>query len=183
MAIYNKQAVRQEVLKKRASLLPEEVNSASDKIIKAILNDKNYQSAVVIGIYIPIKNEIDVTALLGDISKVFVAPKIVEDKMLFSIINENSQLIKGLFGIGEPKDLNEVNHIDYLIVPCVGIHNSYRLGFGGGYYDKYLSQNHVANVVGVIYDFQEVKFDIENHDQKLDYYFAASKEQIWIQQL
>lgn len=176
METYNKSLVRKEVLAKRKKLSIVEVNKASQKIVSLIRSDENYQKASIIGIYLPIKNEIDVTSLLSDSNKLFVTPVIINKEMLFSIIEKDSEIVDGIFGTKEPKEVKVVNKIDYLVVPCVAVFNNYRLGYGGGFYDKYLSKNKVDKIVGVIYDFQEIKFEVESHDKKLDYYYLSSRK-------
>ncbi|MGI6782499.1 MAG: 5-formyltetrahydrofolate cyclo-ligase [Acholeplasmataceae bacterium] len=172
MGILSKKEVRNLVLNKRLSLSQEIISLQSDSIIKLIRQDKNYQTSQKIGIYLPIKGEVDVRRLLTD-DKIFCVPKVVGSEMIFTKIDLNTKYHTGKYNILEPINTELIIEIDYLIVPSVAIYNNYRLGFGGGYYDKYLSQSRPKHVVGVIYDFQEVPFELDAHDQPLDYYFKG----------
>lgn len=172
MATLNKKEVRQLILNKRLTLSKEAISLKSNYIVNQIRHDKNYQTSNIIGIYLPIKGEVDVRELLED-NKIFCAPKIVNNQIIFVKVDRKMKYQLGKYNILEPIDTEEVTDIDYLIVPSVAIFNNYRLGFGGGYYDRYLSKKRPKHTVGVIYDFQEIQFKIENHDEVLDYYFKG----------
>ena len=90
------------------------------------------------------------------------------------------RLCKNKYDIFEPSDGDEIRPIDHeiIIIPTVGVDkNGYRLGYGGGYYDRFLesviqSKNRPL-LVGLIYDFQFIDdFINEPHDLKLDIVFS-----------
>lgn len=172
MVILNKRELRGQIIEKRSILSKDIIANSSKKIIDQIRKDHNYQSAKVVGIYLPVNNEIDLRELLTD-DKTFASPKIINNELYFSVITKDSPYIYGKFNILEPKDLIYIEQIDYLLTPAVAIYNNFRLGFGGGYYDKYLSKLRPKFVVGVIYEFQEQQFETDNYDQQLDYYFKG----------
>jgi len=172
MEILSKAKIRKIILGKRLRLSSKNIALKSANIISKIRLDKNYQKAHVVGIYMPTKNEIDLTDLLKD-DKVFCVPKIINKGLLFSKISDDTKFKSAKFNILEPVNIEEVTEIDYLLVPAIAIFNNHRLGFGGGYYDKFLVRYRPKHVVGVIYDFQEVEFEVDSHDQKLDYYFKG----------
>lgn len=180
MKISNKKKVRKEILQLRNGLDKRLVSYYSNQIIDKITNDINYQNSKIIGIYMPINNEIDLLDLLKDKSKQFVVPKIEGTEIVFIKIDEKTNYISNQYKILEPTNGNRVNHIDYLITPAVAINKNFRLGYGGGYYDRYLANHRPNYVVGVIYHFQEVDFEIDIHDQKLDYFFKTSEATKWI---
>ena len=78
---------------------------------------------------------------------------------------------KNKYGIDEPLDKQEINKdmLDLMIVPLVGYDaNKYRLGYGGGYYDRYL-KDFKAPAIGLAYSFQYIKhYQPENFDIPLD---------------
>ena len=63
-----------------------------------------------------------------------------------------------------------------MIVPALAISPSRdRVGYGKGFYDKYIKSHHIKYTLGVIYDFQEVKhIDTTSDDQRLDQYIKGS---------
>ena len=82
------------------------------------------------------------------------------------------QLYLNKYGIPEPKK-NKIVYPDFLFVPLVGFdHRLYRLGYGGGYYDRYLNKlektkNFIS--IGLAFSFQKIKIIPTNkHDKKLD---------------
>lgn len=176
MKISKKTDVRKNLLKTRKSLDKAFIEYHSNHIIVQILEDPNFINSNDIGIYMPVNNELDLTRLLSLKGKTFYVPKTVEDKIIFVEITKKTHLTKGPFQIDEPIEGREAEKLDYLITPSLAIYNNRRLGYGGGYYDKYLSKNRPTFVVGVIYDFQEVEFEYDENDEALDYYFVSKKE-------
>ena len=94
---------------------------------------------------------------------------------LFRRYNFNQKLVKGKFNILEPSDDNELLIPDILFVPCLAFdNNGYRLGYGGGYYDKtfdYLIKNK-KKFISVGYAFEGQKLSslpIDKYDIKLNY--------------
>lgn len=71
-------------------------------------------------------------------------------------------------------DTEITNDLDLLIVPGVVFNNKgYRIGYGGGYFDKFLSQ-HQQPTISLIYDFQINNFEIEAHDQPVQKLIIAT---------
>jgi len=93
------------------------------------------------------------------------------------------KLRKNKYDIFEPSDGDKVNPIDHeiIIIPTVGVDiNGYRLGYGGGYYDRFLEsvmeKNNRPLLIGLIYDFQFIDDSInESHDIKLDIVFSEQQ--------
>lgn len=80
-------------------------------------------------------------------------------EMVFIRINSPNELVKNKIGIYEPvyheESILEPDESTVIIVPgLVYDLRGYRIGYGGGYYDKYLSENKYMVSVGLAYDFQ-----------------------------
>lgn len=151
-------------------------NIKSNIIFNKIINDELFNSSKVIGIYYSLPSEVDTHTLIEyalSIGKVVCLPKIVKDEMKFYKIDYGTRLKKSKFGVLEPPskkvNLILVDDIDLLIVPgiCFDI-NRNRIGFGKGYYDKYIS-NHYINTIGICFSEQIIDhIKTDKHDVKVN---------------
>lgn len=172
-----KDGIRRRIIEIREQSLTKSFNSQNEEIIEMIENDHEYQQAKCVGIYYPLKNEVNLLPLTKG-EKKYAFPKVEKDGIHFYLLENNTSFIKSKFGVLEPHDgILADELIDYLLVPALAISKKgYRIGFGKGYYDRFLAQYRPKHVKGVIYDFQEIEdFPKDQHDQKLDAYFKGSK--------
>ena len=95
-------------------------------------------------------------------------------EMVFLEIDGLDNLVENKYGILEPvfneENIVNSNESTFIIVPALVLdNNKNRMGYGGGFYDKYLSENKYLCSVGVAYDFQIVeKVPTEENDVPLD---------------
>ena len=174
-----KRTLRKDILTKRKQLSSDTVLSYSKIICNKIIHTKAYQSSSKICLYMPIQNEVDVTLLFKDIiaeGKDIYLPKLISNTnysetnagnyktMNFYKYIVGSKMITGAYNILEP-DSSELLHPDdktLVIMPgAVFSKNMKRIGYGGGYYDRYLSNNSQVFTIAVAYDFQ-ILDDIPN---------------------
>ena len=82
---------------------------------------------------------------------------------------EGEKLIKSVFGVYEPQGQAYTGKIDVVIVPLLAVNSrGYRLGYGGGYYDRFL-KGAAAVKAGIAYDFQLTdEFEEDWWDEPLD---------------
>lgn len=159
-------------------------NSVQDKIKKSelimnkIIEENSYKNARIVALYKNFKSEVDTTKLIKysiDIGKTVVLPKVVDNELKFYQINSSENvLIKSKFGVEEPigneKDYVAKEKIDIVIVPglCFDKEKN-RLGFGKGYYDKYLINTELTTIA-ICFDEQileETTIPITNGDVKI----------------
>jgi len=150
-----KDDLRQTLLTKRLAMTPAEVEHASASLINQIRQLEPYQKANVIGLYMPIKNEPDLTSLSQDGKKVLL-PKVNNDDLIYVTWEKGQSLIRSELGILEPQgNQDESESLDLLIIPAIALDaKGNRLGFGKGFFDRFLMHQRPKLVIGVIYPFQ-----------------------------
>lgn len=143
-------------------------NNISKKVLDDIISSKILDKYNNIGIYYPIKYEIDIMPLVKYYKdKNFYLPK-TKDEISFSIYKDGDLLIDGPFNTKEPIT-ETVNRdlIDCYIIPCVGISNNRRIGYGKGYYDRFL-EGYKGLVIGITYKDFVFDCNMDDYDSKLD---------------
>ena len=71
--------------------------------------------------------------------------------------------------VAVPLERRMVERPDALLVPCLGFDaHGYRLGYGGGFYDRTLAAEPRPQTLGIAYSFQQARFDIDEYDIALD---------------
>tara|TARA_B100000287_G_scaffold422435_1_gene464392 strand:- start:665 stop:1204 length:540 start_codon:yes stop_codon:yes gene_type:complete len=177
-----KKILRKKLIKKRQKNYLEISTEHISKI--ADLLKKKYKNIKVIGGYIPIKYEFDCLKLL----------KFLESKkytICLPTIKKNSQMdfYKYLFKdpmkinkLGIPEPIKSAKSIipDLILIPLVGYDkNLNRLGYGGGYYDRYIEKNSTIKKIvkiGLAFSFQKTKkLPINKFDKKLDRVITEKK--------
>ncbi len=167
-----KKDLRKKILKVRDQMTCNEVTLISKKIIRNIQRELKLDDYQVIGMYMPIGNEVDLRPLITSLienNKTVVIPKVLsKEKMEFYPIESVNDIHEGKFKVLEPNCNKKMpkNEIDIMFIPGIGFSKQgYRLGFGAGYYDRYLV-GYINQKVGVCFafqllsDFQTDRFDI-----------------------
>lgn len=147
-----KQALRQELRALRRALTPEKRTQAAERAQKRILALPVWQQARAVALYMALKEEVDTSQLLHqawDSGKDVFLPRVRPDEpgcMDFVRCAGPEDLAPGAFGLLEPLPGLPGLAVDdpqftptLMVLPGVGFDRSgYRLGFGGGYYDRFL---------------------------------------------
>jgi len=131
----------------------------------------------IIGGYYPVNFEIDILEILESLEKkagVKLSLPVIKknNEMDFYSWSTKSLLKINKFGIPEPEEIKKV-FPDLIFVPIVAFDNRlYRIGYGGGYYDRYiqrLSNKKKFFKIGIAYSCQKInKIPINKYDKKLD---------------
>ena len=144
--------------------------------IFSILKNKKV-SGKIIGGYYPYNYEINILQILEKFEQkkfVITLPKIKKNsQMNFFQWSLNDPLIINKFGIPEPIS-KTIKYPDVLLVPLVAFDkNLNRIGYGGGFYDRYINKIRKRKkvlTIGFAYSFQKVKkIPTSNYDIKLDF--------------
>lgn len=175
----DKQTLRQKILEQRKHkyFYSDKYNNASMVICDVVMDiiDNINISPINIGLYYPIKGEPDLLKIITKTNdRNYGLPKIYKSGMKILSYNNESKLIVGKYDkIYEPKSGVELIP-NIICVPALAYgQNGYRLGFGGGYYDKYLSSIEISSKIiklGVCFDeFLLHDVPVEKHDIRFDY--------------
>ena len=159
---------------------------APTELIKQILKIENFNHAKIVASFISIKSEISMDPLnkfLFRSNKIITLPVISKKKhhLIFRRFDKSTILIKSKLGVSEPDERSDELSPDFILIPCLAFDKSgYRLGYGGGYYDRTISEfrssGHFFISVAVAYDNQKLDKIIKNkHDQKIDYILTEKK--------
>jgi len=169
-----KVALRKHLLEKRDATSFDLMQIHSKKILSKLIKTKIISEAESIGCYYSIGSEVQTVELIThllNVKKIVSLPRISENNMSFRKINDLSKLEKGEFDIPEPKDNAPVEEKqDIILIPCVGLDNDgNRIGYGAGFYDKYLENKKVIKI-GLSYSKQIVKtIPVSEKDVKMDW--------------
>jgi len=169
-----KDSLRNLLLEKRDNTSIDLLKIASEKMQKKLKKIYAFKNAKKIGVYYPIQSEIFtqdiIQELISDGKEVFL-PKVIGEKMEFRKIKDFSSLEKGRFDIMEPKDdCPTNNNLDVILIPTVGISpDGVRLGYGHGFYDKFLAENNTT-AIALTLEKQIVKnIPKSDHDVIIDW--------------
>lgn len=142
----------------------------SEKILAKIRTNEVYKNSKNVMLFYPTKYEINLLPLLED-SKNFYLPKVSGDKILVCPYCRGDELVCTNFNINEPCS-NPVSPevVELVIVPAlVADKYGYRLGYGGGFYDRFLATLSAKTIVPVSHELLIEKLPVENFDVKIDF--------------
>ena len=173
-----KAKIRNEKRYERSILSDAHIARLSDNFLSQWIKFSKELSYKSIAIYYPFDNEastLEIINYLHSKNKEVLLPVIENNsKTLFFAKNGiQSELIKNNFGIFEPKNKEfvDIEEIDIALIPCVAFNDKlFRLGMGGGFYDRTFSKKSSTILIGMAYSFQyENESFQEKHDIKMDY--------------
>lgn len=142
-------------------------------IYQKVINNKDILSSKTLLIYISINSEIDTIKIINYFlnTKNIAIPKIIDNNMFFCYVTNLNDLTPGKYNIPEPTNENIVTDFDNAICIVPGIcydKENYRVGYGKGYYDRFLSKNKIKTI-GLCYkECMIEKIDNDKYDYKID---------------
>ena len=179
---HKKQELRKKLKRIRALIPKDEARAKSLELTKTITGSEAYRRSESVMTYVSFGSEVQTQALmeqvLTDKKKLFVPICDVDLKVMFPVeIGSFDQLEIGSYGILEPKKellesgvlkIGDKTDIDLAIVPVLGFDkHGGRLGYGGGYYDRFL-EGYTGVSVGIAFSECLVEsVPAEKHDIKL----------------
>ena len=165
-----KAELRKQVLQEMKAI-PREQKQAMDQVLtEHFLHHPFYQEAKVIATYLSFPHEFQTQELieqaLRDGKKVLIPKTYPKGRMDF-VVYDPQQLVKTSFGLLEPQgdlEVVDASQIDLIHVPGLAFtREGYRIGYGGGYYDRYL-KHFTGHTLSTIYPCQIRDFIPEDHD-------------------
>lgn len=142
-------------------------------IYQKVINNKDILSSKTLLIYISINSEVDTIKIINYFlyAKNIAVPKIIDNDMFFCYVTNLNDLTPGKYNIPEPTNENIVTDFDNAICIVPGIcydKENYRIGYGKGYYDSFLSKNKIKTI-GLCYkECMIEKIDNDKYDYKID---------------
>lgn len=170
-----KAALRLKLKAERKALDPQQKTDWDSKICQLLIDFVRVQEAQRIHCYLPMAEEIQLWPFLQDCLDGGIevqVPHILENGRMDSVILKDLEKLEPTsFGTWLPEQAIKAEH-DPQIIVCPGLaftEKGDRLGYGGGYYDRFLADHHDALRVGTSYPFQLIEsIKTVNHDMNMD---------------
>lgn len=179
MKLYKKQ-LRSLMRQYKSAMTPEDIARRSEALCSMVLASDAYRNAETLYGYLPFNQEVRTLPLLRQAmqdGKQVALPKCYGKDMRFILMNDLSRIQASSFGAPEPADDFPVAaDADALVlVPGVAFDAAgHRLGYGGGYYDRFLSNEPGHPTTALCFDFQLIpRLETEEHDISVNTVFWA----------
>ena len=176
----DKQALRKEIREKKRAMTEQEICQKSEQLGQLFAASEAYRQAKTIYGYLPYNQEVRTVAMLQralEDGKRVAVPKCYGDEMRFIYLTDLSQVEKGYCGIPEPIADEPVADDPTALVLMPGLAfdpQGHRIGYGGGFYDKFLAAEPNHPTLALCYDFQMLEhLETEAFDIPVDYVIWA----------
>ena len=171
----DKKELRRQIREQKRAMTEEQIVAAGIRLGQLFAETEAYQKAETIYGYLPYNQEVRTVPMLeralADGKKVAV-PKVYGDEMRFIYMTDLSLVEKSDMGIPEPVADGPVADDPTALVLMPGLaftKNGDRMGYGGGFYDKFLEAEPNHPTVALCYDFQMVEsLPVQDHDIPVD---------------
>ncbi len=180
----DKKTFRKKMTAERNSLSPEIREKKSLIITEKLLSEEAYKACSRVFCYLSFRSEVQTEAFINralkDV-KTTALPYMTkkEGEMIFVKINSLSELVKNSFGIYEPipseENILTPDDKTIIIVPGTAFtREGFRMGYGGGYYDRYLSKYGFLCTIGIGFEEQLCdEIPTDEYDVKLNKIITA----------
>ncbi|MEL7035567.1 MAG: 5-formyltetrahydrofolate cyclo-ligase [Cyanobacteria bacterium J06592_8] len=174
-----KNQLRLELLEIRQSMLAEDWRTKSDRLCSHLLASALFEQAETVLAYVSFRQEPDLSRLFAETSKMGTKtwgfPRCVKSNLIWHQWKPGELLQTGAYGIWEP-DANlpmiSASDVDLILVPAVACdQRGYRLGYGGGYYDRMFNAAEWQMIpkIGIVFEFAYLpQLPIDEWDQPLN---------------
>ncbi|AKG20040.1 5-formyltetrahydrofolate cyclo-ligase [Calothrix sp. 336/3] len=173
--------LRRSLLQKRRQMSEHDWQSRSDRLCSHLLTSSLLYSGTTVLAYHSFRQEPDLGSLFTDSRFRWGFPRCVGKSLVWHAWQPGEPWQTGAFGITEPctdAPTLQAEAANLMLVPCVACDtHGYRLGYGGGYYDRLLSLPEWQNfpTIGIVFDFAFLpQLPIKSWDRKLDFVCTES---------
>ena len=171
----NKTELRKSIRTRKRAMTEAEIREKSKELGRLFLQSEEYRNARSIYGYLPYNQEVRTVAMLEQAlrdGKRVAVPKCYGDEMRFIWMEDLSLVEKGYAGIPEPIADGPIADDETALVLMPGMafdREGHRIGYGGGFYDKFLAREENHPKVALCYDFQMVPhLETEEYDIPVD---------------
>ena len=158
----DKKTLRKKIREQKRAMTPEQIETASAKLVEMFLQTELYRDAKTIYGYLPYNQEVRTVPILEQAladGKRVAVPKVYGEEMKFLYLTDLTQVETGYAGIPEPVADEPVGDDPTALVLMPGMaftKAGQRIGYGGGFYDKFLAAEPDHPTIALCYDFQMV---------------------------
>ena len=158
----DKKALRREIREKKRAMTEEEIVDRSEKLGQLFVQSEAYRKAKTVYGYLPYNQEVRTVPMLEQAlrdGKRVAVPKIYGDTMKFLYLDDLSKVEKNDMGIPEPIADAPVAEDKTALVLMPGLaftEQGDRMGYGGGFYDRFLAEEPDHPTLALCYAFQIV---------------------------
>nr|MBQ8244872.1 5-formyltetrahydrofolate cyclo-ligase [Oscillospiraceae bacterium] len=176
----DKKELRRSIRERKRAMTEEEIVSRSEKLGQLFAASEAYKAAKTIYGYLPYNQEVRTVPMLEQAlkdGKRVAVPKCYGDEMKFIFMEDLSKVEKGYANIPEPIADEPIADDTTALVLMPGLAfdpEGHRIGYGGGFYDKFLSAEPGHPTLALCYEFQMLpKLETEAHDIPVDFVIWA----------
>lgn len=171
----DKKLLRKQIRELKRGMTEEQIIAASQRLGELFLSSEYYRQARTIYGYLPYNQEVRTVPMLQQAlrdGKRVAVPKVFGDEMKFIYLEDLSQVEAGYAGIPEPVTDGPVANDSTALVLMPGLafdREGHRIGYGGGFYDRFLAMEPEHPTVALCYEFQMVDhLETEEFDMPVD---------------
>ena len=171
----DKKELRRQIRAQKRAMTEAEITQKSEKLGELFAASPLYQNANTIYGYLPYNPEVRTVPMLEQAlrdGKRVAVPKVIGDEMVFIYMDDLNKVEKGYAGIPEPVAEGPVADDTHALVLMPGLAfdpQGHRIGYGGGFYDKFLASEPEHPTLALCYDFQMLShLETEEFDIPVD---------------
>ncbi len=171
----DKKTLRAQIRQRKRAMTEAEIQEKSARLGQLFAASDAYRKASTIYGYLPYNQEVRTVPMLEQAlrdGKRVAVPKVMGDDMVFITMTDLSRVETGYAGIPEPIDDGPVAQDPTALVLMPGLAfdpQGHRIGYGGGFYDRFLAQEPNHPTLALCYDFQILpELETEEFDIPVD---------------